>query len=121
MAYTYVWPVSLPQSPQKGFSETGGALIVRTPMDAGPAKMRRRGKSVAKLTLSFIMTSAQVEALEDFVDNSIKGTARFGFPHPRKGTVEEVRIVPSGDGDLYTLTYLAPGYWTVNMAFEVLP
>lgn len=121
MAYTYVWPVSLPQSPQKGFTETGGALIVRTPMDSGPAKMRRRGKSVNKLTLNFIMTSAQVTTMEDFIDNSIKGTARFGFTHPRKNTIAEVRIVPQGEGDLYTLTYLAPGYWTVNVVFEVLP
>lgn len=121
MAYTYVWPVSLPQSPQKGFSESGGALIVRTPMDAGPAKMRRRAKSVNKLTLTFIMTDVQVNTLEDFIDNSIKGTARFGFTHPRKNTIVEVRIVPQGEGDLYTLTYLAPGYWTVAMTFEVLP
>ena len=36
MAYTYTWPNTLPQSPQKGFTESIGALVIRTPMDAGP-------------------------------------------------------------------------------------
>lgn len=121
MGYTWVWPLGLPQTPQKGYSETGGALILRTPTDSGPAKLRRRGKLASKLTLSFIMTTEQVGILEDFVNNSIKGTSRFGFPHPRTNQIIEARMLPSGEGELYTLQYLAPGYWTVNSIFEVLP
>lgn len=116
-----VWHPSLPQIPQKGFTETGGALIARTPMDGGPAKLRRRGKMPTKLSLNFIMTTAQVGILESWVEDTIKGTSRFTFLHPRKQTIVEVRIVPQGEGDLYTLTYLAPGYWTVTTTFEVLP
>lgn len=121
MAYTYVWPTTLPQAPQKGFSETIGALISRSPMDAGPAKMRRRGKSPNNLKVNFIMTTDQVASLQDFVEHQIMGTIRFGFPHPRLRTMVEVRIIPSGTGDLFTVTYLAPGYWTVDMQLEVLP
>lgn len=117
----YVWPGSLPQVPQKGYSETGGALIVRTPMDGGPAKQRRRGNLPSKLTVSFIMTTTQVATLETFVKSTTKGTARFEFPHPRTQQTVEVRMVPQGEGDLYTITYLAPGYWTINTSFEVLP
>jgi len=121
MAYTYLWPVSLPQSPQKNFTETGGALIIRTPMDSGPAKQRRRGKLPSKMTLSFIMTSAQVTTLENFVTNDIKGTARFGFTHPRTGQIVEARMIPQGDGELYTASYIAPGYYTISTTFEILP
>ena len=121
MAYAYVWPISLPQAPQKGFSETGGALILRTHMDAGIAKQRRRGLSPAQLNVNFILTTAQTTTLDDFTTNTIKGIARFGFPHPRTKAIVEVRIIPQGDGTLYTLTYLAPGYWTVSMQLEVLP
>jgi hypothetical protein len=121
MAYSYVWPPALPQAPQKGFSETGGVLILRSPMDAGPAKQRRRGQKPQTMQVSFIMSSAQVSVLEDFVENTIRGTSRFGFTHPRTGLVEEVRIVPQGSGDLYTLTYIAPEFWSVNMQLEVLP
>ena len=121
MAYTYVWPPSLPQNPQKGFSESSGVLVLRTPMDAGPAKMRRRGAKPRTLGLTFLMTTEQVATLDNFVQNTIKGTARFGFTNPRTQTVEEVRIVPQNDGVMFTSAYAAPGYWNVSLQFEVLP
>lgn len=121
MAYSYVWPVSLPQVPQKGYTETGGVLVIRTPQDMGPAKMRKRGLKPQVLNLSFLMTKTQVATLETFVKTTISGTARFGFTHPRTGSVVEVRIVPQGDGEHYNLSYVAPDYYTVTMQFEVLP
>lgn len=116
-----IWPLGLPQVPQKGFSETGGTLIIRTPTDKGPAKMRRRGSKPSVLNLSFIMTTEQVALLETFVDNTLGGVRRFGFKHPRTGVTEEFRLVPQGEGDLYTITYLAPEYWTITAQFEQLP
>jgi hypothetical protein len=121
MAYSYTWPATLPQSPQKGYSETGGVLILRTPQDAGPAKMRVRGNKPQVLSVSFLMNTTQVTALETFVKTTIKGVARFGFTHPRTGVIVEVRIVPQGDGDFYTLQYQAPGYYQVTMQLEILP
>lgn len=121
MAYAYIWPASLPQVPQKGFTETGGALIMRTQMDAGIAKQRRRGLSPSQLNTTFILTTAQVSTFETFVANTIKGIARFGFTHPRTKSIVEVRIMPQGEGTLYNLTYLAPGYWTLALQLEVLP
>lgn len=122
------WPTTLPQVPQKGYTETGGVLILRTPTDAGPAKMRRRGESPQGLNVSFLMSGAQVSSFEDFVKTTLRGVKRFNFPHPRlkSGTPPvptsvEVRIVPQGSGDLYTLTYAAPDYWTVSMQLEILP
>jgi hypothetical protein len=121
MAYAYVWPASLPQSPQKGFVETGGVIILRTPTDSGPAKQRRRGQRPQGLQVTFIMTTAQTITLEAFVKNTLQGTARFGFTHPRLNTIVETRIIPQGDGQMYTFTYLAPGYWTVSLQLEILP
>ena len=47
---------------------------------------------------------------------------RFNFPHPRLlGTTVEVRIIPGSDGEFFRLQYLAPGYWTTSMKFEILP
>lgn len=121
MAYTYSWTnLNLPQVPQKGFSENIGALIQRTTMDKGPAKMRYLGKRPSQLSVQFIMTSTEVATLKNFVENTIKGTIRFGFPHPRTGVVEEVRIIGNG-GDLFSIQYLAPDYWTVNLQLEILP
>ena len=121
MAYSYVWPSSLPQVVQKGYTETGGVLVLRTSMDAGPAKQRRRGARTQTMQVSFFMTTAQVTTLKTFVEDTLRGTARFGFPHPRTGLVAEVRIVPQQDGAMYNIQYLAPNYYTVPMTLEILP
>jgi hypothetical protein len=122
MAASYTWPTTLPQVPQKGYSETGGMNIIRTQTDTGPAKMRRRADSPATLSCSFLMSTTQVNTFETFVTTSLNGVLRFYFTHPRKQTTVEVRIVPQGNsGDLYTLTYLSPVYWRVNLTLEILP
>jgi hypothetical protein len=67
------------------------------------------------------MTSTETEALESFILTDLKGTKRFDFTHPRTGSSVECRIVPMGEGEFYTLQYKAPGYWQVNLKFEILP
>jgi hypothetical protein len=121
MAASYTWPAGLPQSPRPDFSESIGTLILRTEMDAGPAKQRRRGQRPDTLSVSFVMTTAQVATLRTFVDDTIKGTARFYFPHPRTETNIEARLVPTQEGELFTTQWLAPGYWGVAMTIEALP
>lgn len=121
MAYSYVWPTTLPQNPQKGFSEGLGVSVIRTNMDLGPAKMRKRGVGVNTLNITFLFTTEQVNILNNFITNTIKGTARFGFTHPRTQTVTEVRIVPQQSNQFFTSTYAAPGYWNVSLQLEVMP
>lgn len=121
MAVSYVWPVGLPQRVLTDYSEDDGALILRTPMDAGPAKLRRRGTRPSRMQVAFNMDTSQVATLRTFVLDTLKGTARFGFPHPRTGTQVEARIVPGEDGGLYSVRYLAPGKWQVSMELEILP
>ena len=121
MAVTYVWPATLPQAVGVDYSESVGSLIIRTPTDSGAAKQRRRGNRPDVLRVSFYMTPAQVETLRTFISATTKGTARFGFPHPRTGTQAEVRMVPQDDGQLFTCDYAAPDCWSVAMTLEVLP
>jgi hypothetical protein len=124
-----IWPTALPQSPQKGFKESVGQNIIRSPMDAGPAKMRNRGKRPNTMDLSFILTTAQTTILENFIKNAstnvslpgISGVGRFSFTHPRTATTVEARIVPQSEGEFYGLEYLAPGYWKTSLKFEILP
>lgn len=121
MAAAYTWPASLPQVPQRGFSEQGGVNLIRSQTDTGPAKQRRRAASASKMSVSFLMTTAQVATFEDFVLDSLKGVSRFYFQHPRLLTQQEVRIVPTGNGDEYTIEYQAPDYWMVKLSLEILP
>ncbi len=115
------WPTDLPQSPQKDFQETIGINIIRSNMNSGPAKQRVRSRRPSQLNLSFIMTAAQTDSLQSFILNTLKGTKRFDFPHPRTGTSVECRVVPMSEGEFYTLQYKAPGYYQVNLKFEIMP
>lgn len=121
MAYSYVWPSTLPQMPNTNYSETGGVLILRTSMDAGPAKMRRRGKRTETMQVTYNLSTAQMATLETFAKDTLQGTARFGFTHPRTNTVVEVRIVPQQDGGLYSISYILPELWQVSLQLEILP
>lgn len=116
----FTWPSSLPQNPERGFSETGGASVLRSQTDTGPAKMRRRAASPATLSVSYLMTTAQVTTFESFVGSSLQYVLRFNYTHPRTGNAVEVRIVPQG-GNSYNIDYVAPGYWRVKMTLEILP
>lgn len=118
------WPSAnnFPQVPQKGFTESVGINVIRSQTDAGPAKQRVRARRPDTMQLSFILTTAQCDTLETFIKDTIRGTKRFNFPHPRKlGTTVEVRIVPQQDGQFFQLEYLAPGFWQTQMTFEVMP
>lgn len=115
------WPSELPQVPQKGFQETVGINIVRSATDAGPAKQRRRASRPNELSVSFLLTTAQTQTLEAFIKNDLNGVSRFTFPHPRLNTPVNVRIVPGGSGEFFTLQYVAPGYWDTSLKFELLP
>lgn len=123
MSYAYTWPGTLPQRVEKGYTESRGVLIIKTSMDAGPAKMRRRGQKPDMLNVSFLMTTTQITDLETFVNDVLKGVARFGFPHPRltPTTYVETRLVPQDSGTLYSVDYVAPGYYKVAMQLEILP
>lgn len=117
----YIWPLDLPQAPQKGFSESIGVNVLRTPMDLGAPKLRRRGARPDVLNANFIMSSSQVEILENFCKNTVRGTARFDFPHPRTHQQVEVRFIPEEGGTMFQLQYIAPEYWNVSMRLELLP
>lgn len=121
MAYSNLWPASLPQFPDTNYTETGGVNIIRTAVDAGPAKQRKRGNKPQVLQLTFTMSNTQVPIFEDFVKNTLQGVARFGWTHPRLLTVVEARIIPQSGGDLYTLSYISPVRYSVQLQLEILP
>lgn len=117
----YQWPLTLPQVPQKGFTESVGINIVRSTTDAGPAKQRRRASRPNEMNLSFIMTTEQTVELERFIKEDLNGVSRFHFTHPRLGTTIDVRIVPQSAGEFFQLQYIAPGYWNTNLRIEIMP
>jgi len=121
MAYSVIWPPALPQMPLSNYSETSGVMVIRTQPDLGPAKQRRRSQRPDRLNVMFDMSTAQVEILRVFIQDTLRGVTRFGFTHPRTLAVVEVRMIPQGDGAMYSTNYLLPDYWQVSLQLEVLP
>lgn len=96
-------------------------MVIRTQPDLGPAKQRRRAQRPDTMSVKFDMSTTQVETLRAFIQDTLRGTARFGFTHPRTLQVVEVRVVPQGGGEMYTTSYLLPNYWQVSLQLEILP
>lgn len=81
-----VWPASLPQNPLlAGFTESPPNLTIRTPMEAGPPKLRRRATAgVRPLPLQVALTKAQVATLDAFYLTTLAGgSLPFDWTHPR--------------------------------------
>ena len=114
------WPSDLPQKPLvQGFSETAPTLAVRSPMDVGPAKVRRRATAgVTQLKCAFRLSAAQRASLLTFWETPLAGGAlSYSWTHPISGAAITCRIVePPG------FTPAAGGVsWVATVTVEILP
>lgn len=113
------WPATLPAAPLlDGFKETPPDLALRTDMEQGPAKLRRRTTAgVARFSLSYFLTQAQTATLAAFyTDDTQGGTLPFGFSHPRTGGALQCRFVHPPQ-----IFALGGTYFRAQMELEVLP
>lgn len=81
-----VWPGTLPQFVHKpGYSEKPGENTLETPVDAGPAKSRRRYTGqVRRFSVTVEFTPAQQATFETFYQNELAdGSLKFTWLHPR--------------------------------------
>ncbi len=116
-----VWPSAggFPQEPlYQNFQEDTPQLTVRTRMDTGPAKVRRRftaGPRNFKIALS--LTKAQVETLDVFYVTTCEGGAlSFDWKHPRTGVAKTCRFIAG-------VNYRAEAndVWRATFDMEILP
>lgn len=85
-----LWPHVLPQYlQQSGYSEQLANQMLRTQMDAGPAKARRRFTAAPRpLTGDIIVTAAQLIFFRAWYDSVLLGgTLRFGWVEPGSTTL----------------------------------
>jgi len=79
------WSTSVPSSfQQNGFQYSVQPGIIRSDMETGPAKIRRRFTGVAHYySGSIIMTKAEFETFESWFENTVAfGSLDFTFPDP---------------------------------------
>lgn len=113
------WPATLPQDVLiEGYAEAFPETRLRTPMDAGPAKMRRRfTAAVRPLKVSVPLTRDQVAALDTFFTTTLEGGAlAFTWTHPRTLAAVTLRFVsaPQPVPD-------SGAWWRCALDLEVMP
>jgi hypothetical protein len=109
------WPELLPSGLlEKGFSKQPQDNVIRTTMDAGPKKARRRytARSI-KYSGKQNFDAAELAVFEQFYHNVIAdGVLRFNFADPVTGEIAEFRFT-----EKYTAT-ANDGQYEVTMPLE---
>lgn len=112
------WPETLPQTPlQDGWQETLADNVLRTEMEQGPPKLRRRGRAASgKMTVQYLLTRTDCETLDAFYQTVLSGgVLPFVFPHPRRNAHIAARFAAPPD-------YAAVNgdYFRARLSLEVL-
>jgi len=113
------WPSELPQALLvDGYSQAAADNVLRTPMDQGPDKVRRKQTSGPRpVSGSIIVTTAQLATYKTFyVTTLLGGSLRFSHVDPDDGTtaVEMRHTAPP--------SWSPAGLrWRVALALEILP
>lgn len=119
-----VWPATLPQEPKlAGHSEQPPKLTVRTEMDVGPAKVRRRTSAgVRNFSMSIVMTRAQCALLDEFfLDSAQGGALAFQWTHPRTGNLIDYRFTAPPTYNPLGPRSSAAAKWVATFQLEALP
>lgn len=112
------WPATLPQKPlEAGYTPEPQDANLRSSMDTGPDKVRRRYTAVPEfLPCSFRLTQAQRDTFMTFWRETIqRGAVAYDWTHPEFDTAISCRIkgVPKRSvRGVYTL---------ISLTIEVLP
>lgn len=113
------WPVTLPQTVlREGMGESLPDTALRTSMDVGPAKLRRRSTAAVRpITATLNLSLAQVGYLETFYVSTLEGGALpFDMADPRTGATESFNF--TAPPSWYPL---GAGLWRASLTLEQLP
>src|SRR5262245_40021851 len=114
------WPGTLPAKPlYNGYTETPPNVVLRTQMDAGPPKQRKRyAAGIRTIAMVLELTKAQVAVLDDFYVNQINGGVDpFTWVHPRTDAAVTFRF--NGTPQVYE-AWASDGY-VARFTLEILP
>ena len=105
--------------PKENYKEGYGDNVLRSQMDTGASKRRKRYTAVFKpLVVVLPVSSAQLDIFNDFYENDIShGALSFTYPHPRTGADVTVAFTKSPD----TIQPIGVDLYTVQMDLEIIP
>ncbi|MCA9344988.1 hypothetical protein KC946_04085, partial [Candidatus Saccharibacteria bacterium] len=109
------FPSSLPGSLIKNDSETPPDRVIRTAMDAGAGKVRRRfTDGIRKRSFTFFLNKAQVAILDSFFLSN--DAIAFDFTDPRTESLVSARFTAAP-----VYTRLSQEYFEASVEMEILP
>lgn len=109
------WPSTLPQMLRlDGLSAKKKNNVVRTQMDVGPQKVRKRYTISSKeFTGTLLLTESQREILESWYDTTLEsGSLRFIMKDPQTQENGEFRFLEDYDEES------TDGLWTITLRLE---
>lgn len=113
------WPASLPQTPlASGFSQSLANNVVRTEMDTGKAKVRRRfSAGVTPVQAALSLTGTQKDTLIAFYSSTLSdGADEFSWTdHLNGGTVSYRFVSPP------QYSYESADLWRTTLNLEIVP
>lgn len=114
------WPNTLPLPiADNTASYAGPSNSVRTEMDAGIAKVRRRFTKVAEpFSCTLKLNTAQWAALEDFYDTTLQAVLPFDWKDFRRNTTATYRFIKKPDAQFIQNSV---DRWLVTLQLEKLP
>ena len=112
------WPATLPSPSPDGYGERPGAGPLRTEMEVGPPKVRRRTTTVVRqFDINLELTKAQIATLDTFYVTTLAGgVTEFDWTNPRTEAAATCRFVTV---PVYTTT--GGDGWQARFRMEVLP
>ena len=113
-----VWPAQLPQDSFIGHIETAPEERLRTGMDVGPPKMRRRFTAgVRNVEIPIVLTTSEATTLMDFYTSTLTGgVGAFDWKLPRTGATVSFRFVAPPK-----IEAIEPNVWRTALSLEILP
>ena len=114
------WDSDLPQELLvNGYGQSYPNVTIKSDMDAGPAKVRRRFTAgVEPVSGTMLMTAAQLATLDTFYNTILLGgSLRFSWTKPPAHSAAcEMRFTEPP-----AWTAIEPGTYEVSLSLEVLP
>jgi len=113
-----VWPTELPQTPlREGYSEASGGNVIKSSVDAGRPKRRRRfSVDLVAYSVTLFLNSAQRASLKTFYKTTLTaGTLPFDWIDFDDGTVAEYTFDAPPQ-----FTALGGGKWKAALRLERL-
>lgn len=113
------WPTQLQQFfSQENFTFELDDGVIRTDMEIGPQKTRRRyTKGVDRLSASILATSAEYSIFYSFYDTTLAGgSLPFTFEHPITKVPADFRFRGKP-----TINTIGGNYFSIQFQLEILP